>query len=72
MSFSDVLRFVQMLKRESGVRKQREATAPIVFIPFKTTTLVPEFSVEHVPLDRTVTLVPAFTVKDLSLDRIRW
>ena len=38
-----------------------------VFI--KTATLVSEFAVEDLLLDRTETLVPAFAVKDLSLGR---
>ena len=40
-----------------------------LFIPSKTETLVPEFAVEDLPLDRTVILVPAVAVKDLSLGR---
>ena len=40
---------------------------PHLFIPSKTAILVPEFTVEDLPLDRTATLVPA--VKDLSLVR---
>ena len=40
-----------------------------LFIPSKTATLVPEFTVEDLPLDRTATLVPSFAVKDLPLDR---
>ena len=38
-------------------------------IPSKTTTLVPEFAVEDLPLERTATLVSAFAVKDLPLGR---
>ena len=34
-----------------------------------TATLVPEFAVEDLPLDRTATLVSAFAVKDLPLGR---
>ena len=37
---------------------------PHLLIPSKTATLVPEFAVEDLPLDRTETLVPAFAVKD--------
>ena len=33
-----------------------------LFIPSKIATLVPEFAVEDLPLDRTATLVPAFSV----------
>ena len=42
---------------------------PHLFIPNKTATLVPEFTVEDLPLDRTANLVPAFAVKDLPLGR---
>ena len=42
---------------------------PHLFIPSKTATLVPEFAVEDLPLDRTSTLVPAFAVIDLPLGR---
>ena len=35
-----------------------------IFIPSETATLVLEFVVEDLPLDRTVTLVPSFAVKD--------
>ena len=34
-----------------------------LFIPSKTATLVPEFGVEDLPLDRTAILVTAFVVK---------
>ena len=33
------------------------------YLSSKTATLVPEFAVEHLPLDRTAALVPAFAVK---------
>ena len=39
------------------------------FIPSKTTTLVPEFAVEDMPLGRTAALVPEFAVKDLPMGR---
>ena len=42
---------------------------PHLFIPSKTATLVPEFSVENLPLGRTAALVPEFSVKDLPLGR---
>ena len=54
-------------KERLGCGKQREATAPIY--PCKATSLVPEFAVEDLPLDRTATLVPAYVVKDLPLGR---
>ena len=47
--------------------KQRETTAPIHTC--KTATLVSEFAVEDLPLDRTAALVPEFAVKDLPLGR---
>ena len=42
---------------------------PHLFIPSKTATLVPEFAVEDLPLDRSVVLVPEFAVKDLPKGR---
>ena len=56
-----------MLKREWGA--ESNGKLPHLFIPSKTATLVPEFAVEDLPLDRTATLVPAFAVKDLPLGR---
>ena len=47
-----------MLKREWGAESNG-----------KTGTLVPEFVVEDLPLDRTVTLVPSLAVIDLPLER---
>ena len=41
-----------------------------LFIPSKTATLVPEFAMEDLPLDRTATIVPAFAVKELFMGRI--
>ena len=52
-----------------GCGKQREATAPTVFIPSKTETFVPEFGVEDLSLGRTAALVPEYAVKDLPLGR---
>ena len=43
-SFSDLLRSVQMLKREWGAASNGKL--PNLFIPSKTRTLVPEFEVE--------------------------
>ena len=48
-------------------RKQQD-----LFIPSKTATLVLEYAVVDLPLDRTATLVPAFIVKDLPVGRILW
>ena len=56
-----------MLKREKF--EKSNGKLPRLFIPSKTATLVPEFAVEDLPLDRTSALVPKFTVKDLSLGR---
>ena len=56
-----------MLKREWGA--ESSGKLPHLFIPSKTATLVSEFAVEDLPLDRTATLVPAFAVKDLPLGR---
>ena len=54
-----------MLKREWGA--ESNGKPPHLFIPSKTATLVPEFAVEDLPIDRTATLVPVFAVKDLPL-----
>ena len=50
-----------MLKREWGA--ESNGKLPYLFIPSKTATLVPEYAVEDLPLDRTAALVPEFTVK---------
>ena len=42
---------------------------PHLFIPSKTATLVSEFAVEDLPLNRTAILVSAFALKELSLGR---
>ena len=65
--FSDLLRYVQILKREWGA--ESNGKLPHLFIPSKTGTLVHEFAVKDLPLDRTAILVPMFAVKDLSLGR---
>ena len=64
--FSDLLRSVQMLKREWGAESNGKLSH--LFIPSKTATLVPEFAVEDLPLERTAVLVPEFAVNDMSLD----
>ena len=56
-----------MLKREWG--EESKGKLPRLFIPSKTATLIPEFAVEDLPLDRTSALVPEFAVKDLPLGR---
>ena len=65
--FSDLLCSVQMLKREWG--EESNGKLPHLFIPSKTATLVPEFTVEDLPLSKTAALVPEFPVKDLPLGR---
>ena len=68
--FSDLLRSVQMLKRELGAESN---WMPLhLYIPSKTATLVPEFVVEDLPLGRTAALVPEFPVKDLPMGRTHW
>ena len=54
-----------MRKREWGA--ESNGKLPQLFIPSKTATLVPEFAVEDLPLDRTATLLSAFA--DLPLGR---
>ena len=56
-----------MLKREWGA--ESNGNLPHLFIPSKTAGLVPEFVVEHLPLDRNEPLVPEFAVKDLPSGR---
>ena len=65
--FSDLLRFVQMLKREWGA--ESNGKLPHLFRPSKSATYVPEFTMEDLPLDRTAALMPEFAVKDLPLGR---
>ena len=65
--FSDLLRFVQMIKREWGAESNEKL--PHLFIPSKTATSVPEFGMEDLPLGRIAALVPEFAVKDLPLGR---
>ena len=68
--FSGLLRSVQMLKRELGAESNRKLLHLV--IPSKIATLVPEFTVEELPLGRTAVLVPEFAVKDLPLGRTLW
>ena len=56
-----------MLKKEWGA--ESNGKLPHLFIPSKTATLVPEFPVEDLPLDRTSILIPAYAVNDLPLGR---
>ena len=64
---SDLLRSVQMLKRDWGT--ESIGKLPHLFMSSKTATLVPEFAMEDLPFGRTAALVPEFTVKDLPLGR---
>ena len=50
--FSDLLRSVQMPKREWG--EESNGKLPHLFIPSKTAILVPEFAVEGLLLERTI------------------
>ena len=60
--FSDVLRSVQMLKREWSA--ESNGKLPHLFIPSKTVTMIPEFAVDDPLLGRTVVLVPEFVMKE--------
>ena len=64
---SDLLRSVQMLKREWDAESNRKL--PRLFIPSKSANLVPEFAVKDLPLEIIATLVLTFAVKDLPLVR---
>ena len=66
--FSDLLKSVQMPKREWG--EESNGMLPHLSFPSKTAAWVPEFSVEDLPLTRTAALVPEIAVKDLLLGRI--
>ena len=65
--FSDLLRSVQMLKREWDAENNKKL--PLIFITSQTATLVHELAVKVLLLDRTATLVPTFAVKNLPLGR---
>ena len=56
-----------MIKREWGAESRGKLPHP--FIRSRTATLISEFVVEDLPLDRTELLVPAFAVKNLPLGR---
>ena len=66
--FSDLLRSVQVLKREWGA--ESNGKLPHLSIPSKSTDWGPEFAVEDLLLSWTAALVPEFAVKDLPLGRI--
>ena len=56
-----------MLKGEWGA--ESNGKLPHLIFPSETATLVLEFAVGYLPLDRTTALVPEFAVKDLPLGR---
>ena len=68
--FSDLSRWVQMLKREWSA--ESNGKLPHLFILSKIATLVPEFGMEDLPLGRTAALIPEFAVKDLPFGRPLW
>ena len=57
-----------MLKREWDA--ENNGKLPHLFIPNKTSTLVPEFAMEELPLGRTAALVAQFSVKNLTFGNI--
>ena len=63
--FSDLLRSVEMLKRERSA--ESNGKLPHLFIPSKTAALVPEFAGEDLPLGRTAALVPVLAVNTLMM-----
>ena len=65
--FSDLLRSVQMLKRDWGA--ESNGKVPHLLIPSETTTLVPSLQWKTCLLGRTAAWVPEFAVKDLPLGR---
>ena len=65
--FPDLLRSVQMLKKEWGA--ESNGKLPHLFIPDKTAALVPESAVEVLALGRTAAFVLELAMKDLSLGR---
>ena len=56
-----------MLRRECGAESKGKLQH--LFIPSKNVTLVPEFTVEDLPLGSAAALMPEFAVKDLLLGR---
>ena len=66
--FSDLLRSVQMLKREWGT----ESNFPLLFIPIKLHPSFLSLRWKNLPLGRTAALVPGFAVNDLPLGRTLW
>ena len=68
--FSDLLRSVQMLKREWGAESNGKLTH--LFIPSKTAALVPEFAMEDLPSAELHPWFLALAVKDLPFGRTLW
>ena len=66
-TFSDLLKSVQILKREWGAESNGELLH--LFIRSKTASQVPEFAKEDLRSGRIAALVPEFAVKDLPLGR---
>ena len=66
--FSDLLRSVQMLKREWGA--EGDGKLPHLFVPSKIADLVPEFAVEDSAFGRTAALVPALCSEGSALGQI--
>ena len=66
--FSNLLRYVQMLKIERGVESSEKL--PDLFIPSKTAPFVPEFAEEALPLGRTPALVPEFAFQIRFLPQV--
>ena len=54
-----------MLKREWGAESNGKLSH--LFIPSKTVSWVPAFSVKDLPLSRTAAVVPEFAVMDVTL-----
>ena len=63
---SDLLRSVQMLKREWGAESNGKLLH--LFIPGKTTALVPGFAVKDLPLDRTLMMMDVNKLKQAFND----
>ena len=68
--FSDLLKYVQMRKKEWGVESNGKLSHLIV--PDKTAALVPEFAVEDLPSAELQPWFLHFAVKDLPLGRTHW
>ena len=58
-----------ILSTPTNCSAESNGKLPHIFIPSKTATLVPEFTVEVLPLCSTAALVPKFAMEDLRLGR---